>query len=71
MIPRSNLVDSVATATEPAMLELGCVIQGIKHVIVCGHSDCKAMNNLYALHKAAHWSSDELAQSPIKAWLSQ
>ena len=71
MIPRSHLVDSVATATEPAMLELGCVVQGIKHVIVCGHSDCKAMNALYSLHKAEQWSPDQKEQSPIKAWLSQ
>lgn len=34
---------------EPAALELGCVVNDIRHVIVCGHSDCKAMNLLYAL----------------------
>ena len=34
---------------EPAALELGSVINNIKHIIVCGHSDCKAMNLLYAL----------------------
>lgn len=34
---------------ESAALELGCVINDIRHVIVCGHSDCKAMNLLYAL----------------------
>lgn len=34
---------------ESAALELGCVVNDIRHVIVCGHSDCKAMNLLYAL----------------------
>lgn len=34
---------------EPAALELGCVVNDIRHIIVCGHSDCKAMNLLYAL----------------------
>jgi carbonic anhydrase len=34
---------------EPAALELGCVVNDIRHIIVCGHSDCKAMNLLHAL----------------------
>lgn len=32
--------DSITT--EPGALELGCVINDIRHVLVCGHSDCKA-----------------------------
>lgn len=34
---------------EPAALELGCVVNDIRHIIVCGHSDCKAINLLYSL----------------------
>lgn len=37
------------TSCEPAGLELSCIINDIRHVIVCGHSDCKAMNLLYKL----------------------
>lgn len=40
------------TTNEPAALELGCVVNDIKHVVVCGHSDCKAMNLLYKLQDA-------------------
>ncbi len=33
--------DPATPATEPALLELGVVLLGIKHVVLCGHSDCK------------------------------
>eukprot|EP00095_Tigriopus_kingsejongensis_P002934 maker-scaffold517_size150149-snap-gene-0.15 protein:Tk02934 transcript:maker-scaffold517_size150149-snap-gene-0.15-mRNA-1 annotation:"beta-carbonic anhydrase" len=71
MVPHAQNVDTSSTATEPATLELGCKINGIKHVVVCGHSDCKAMNVLYTLHKSASWSHDKLSESPIKAWLNR
>ena len=32
------------------MLELACVMNQVKHVVVCGHSDCKAVNLLYDIH---------------------
>ncbi len=35
----------VSVTTEPAALELAVKRGGIKHVIVCGHSDCKAWTN--------------------------
>ena len=41
LVPHANLSGHEEITTEPAALELGCVINGIKHVIVCGHSDCK------------------------------
>jgi carbonic anhydrase len=71
MVPHAQNVDADSTATEPAALELGCKINGIKHVIVCGHSDCKAMNLLYTVHKSDHWNREKLLKSPIKAWLSR
>lgn len=37
------------TSCEPAGLELACILNNIRHIIVCGHSDCKAMNLLYQL----------------------
>ena len=71
MVPHANNVDPEATATEPAALELGCLVNRIRHVIVCGHSDCKAMNLLYTVHKSDNWSREKLIKSPIKAWLSR
>ena len=49
LIPHSQHFVDELTMCEPAALELGCVINDIRHIIVCGHSDCKAMNLLYAL----------------------
>jgi carbonic anhydrase len=46
----SSLVSVNSTATEPAVLELACVMNQVKHVVICGHSDCKAVNLLYDIH---------------------
>ena len=43
MIPHSRVFGAHAVSPEPPALELGCVINKIQHVIVCGHSDCKVM----------------------------
>ena len=47
LVPHANLSGHEEITTEPAALELGCVINGIKHVIVCGHSDCKVCDGIY------------------------
>lgn len=49
LIPHSEHFIDEMTSCEPAGLELSCIVNDIKHVIVCGHSDCKAMNLLYKL----------------------
>lgn len=49
VVPHSQHFGDEFTMCESAALELGCVVNDIRHVIVCGHSDCKAMNLLYAL----------------------
>lgn len=54
---------------EPAALELGCVVNNIRHIIVCGHSDCKAMNLLYTLRNKDEATVDKRRLSPLKAWL--
>lgn len=36
LIPHSKFFATENTSTEPAALELGCIINEIKHVIVCG-----------------------------------
>lgn len=49
IIPHSQHFLDEFTTNEPAALELGCVVNDIRHIIVCGHSDCKAINLLYKL----------------------
>ncbi|CAJ0585443.1 unnamed protein product, partial [Mesorhabditis spiculigera] len=56
----------VSVTTEPAALELAVKRGGIKHVLVCGHSDCKAMNLLYDLHVCPKEFS---AASPMDSWV--
>ncbi|KAE9420631.1 hypothetical protein Angca_003325 [Angiostrongylus cantonensis] len=56
----------VSVTTEPAALELAVKRGHINHVIVCGHSDCKAINTLYNIHKSPK-SFDP--QSPMDHWL--
>lgn len=70
MIPHANNYGpsgyEVSVTTEPAALELAVKRGKINHVIVCGHSDCKAINTLYNLHKCPK-SFD--AESPMDHWL--
>nr|pir hypothetical protein Y116A8C.28 - Caenorhabditis elegans [Caenorhabditis elegans] len=56
----------VSVTTEPAALELAVKRGKINHVIVCGHSDCKAINTLYNLHKCPKSFDPE---SPMDHWL--
>lgn len=49
LVPHAEHFQGEYFSCEPAGLELGCVVNNIKHIIVCGHSDCKAMNLLYQL----------------------
>ncbi len=41
LVPHSRLYGIESTTTEPAALELGVVVNNVKHIVVCGHSDCK------------------------------
>lgn len=49
LVPHAQHFQDEYFSCEPAALELGCVVNDIRHIIVCGHSDCKAMNLLYKL----------------------
>lgn len=49
LVPHSQHFPDEQNTNEPAALELGCVVNDIRHIIVCGHSDCKAINLLYKL----------------------
>ena len=41
VVPHRDILQGDAVSTEVAALELGCVVNNIRHVVVCGHSDCK------------------------------
>ncbi|KAK6748314.1 hypothetical protein RB195_001126 [Necator americanus] len=70
MIPHANNYGpagfEVSVTTEPAALELAVKRGHINHVIVCGHSDCKAINTLYNIHTCPQ-NFDP--QSPMDHWL--
>ncbi|XP_023014099.1 carbonic anhydrase beta [Leptinotarsa decemlineata] len=69
LIPHSQHFLDELTTNEPAALELGCVVNDIRHIIVCGHSDCKAMNLLHKLQNVDFASKDNRRISPLRAWL--
>lgn len=69
IIPHSQHFLDELTTNEPAALELGCVVNDIRHIIVCGHSDCKAINLLYKLQDTEYASQDNRRISPLRAWL--
>ncbi|XP_071439995.1 beta carbonic anhydrase 1 isoform X1 [Hetaerina americana] len=69
VIPHSQHFVNEMTTTEPAALELGCIVNNIKHIIVCGHSDCKAMNLLHDLRDEEFSSVENRRRSPLRGWL--
>lgn len=71
LVPHASLQSPDANSTEPAALELGCVVNDIGDVVVCGHSDCKAMHLLYALRDAGFASEENLRSSPLRAWMNR
>lgn len=56
-----------SNSTEPAGLELACVRNSVRDVVVCGHSDCKAMNMLLTLPKQAQNNE----ATPLERWLDR
>lgn len=69
LVPHAQHFQDEHYSCEPAALELGCVVNNIRHIIVCGHSDCKAMNLLYQLRDAKETTPDQRRISPLRAWL--
>ena len=69
--PSSSLVSANSVATEPAVFELACVLNNVKHVVICGHSDCKAVNLLYDLHTDPEASVRGDTFSPLKEWVAK
>merc|ERR1719516_800586 len=68
MVPHASTVSPKAVATEPAVFELACSMNSIRHVVVCGHSDCKAVNLLYDMHSEPS-ESDTQVFSPLRSWV--
>lgn len=71
LVPHAEHFQDEYFSCEPAALELGCVVNNIKHIIVCGHSDCKAMNLLYQLRDPDFASRKNRRISPLRAWLAE
>ncbi|XP_013382323.1 beta carbonic anhydrase 1 [Lingula anatina] len=61
LVPHSKGLGWHNATTEPGALVLGCQMGDIRHVVVCGHSDCKAMNLLYSMrNELDHHDGDAL-----------
>lgn len=69
LVPHSQFFQDEHFSCEPAGLELGCVVNNIRHIIVCGHSDCKAINLLYKLQDKEFASRENRIISPLRSWL--
>lgn len=70
LIPKSssygNAGGDVCISTEPAAMELAVKRGNIRHILICGHSDCKAMNTLYGIYKNPETFNHA---SPMDAWV--
>lgn len=69
LIPHCHHFQDEYFSCEPAALELGCVVNNIRHIIVCGHTDCKAINLLYQLQDPEFASQENRRISPLRAWM--
>uniref|UniRef100_A0A1A9X200 Carbonic anhydrase n=1 Tax=Glossina brevipalpis TaxID=37001 RepID=A0A1A9X200_9MUSC len=69
LIPHAHHFQDEHYSCEPAALELGCVVNDIRHIIVCGHSDCKAMKLLYMLRDPDFASKNNRRLSSLRSWL--
>lgn len=67
LIPHAKTFTQEMPSTEPGALELGCIRSGVKHVVVCGHSDCKAMALLHRLQNEI----TNMAGTPLEQWVKK
>ncbi|KRX56090.1 Beta carbonic anhydrase 1, partial [Trichinella sp. T9] len=62
----AKLQQNAAGLSALASIELACLMKNVKDIVVCGHSDCSAMNLLHSMEQCeAEWKPDE----PLKSWL--
>jgi len=66
LVPPCGHETSHGCSTEAGVMELGCAISGVKNVVVCGHSDCKAMGLLYNLG-----AGKAPTDSPLAQWMER
>ncbi|BFZ00429.1 hypothetical protein BsWGS_03468 [Bradybaena similaris] len=69
MVPHHEDYLAGYISSEGGGLELGCIVNNIRNVVICGHSDCRALYALYDMrrncdHKHHH------PQSPLKTWVA-
>jgi len=75
MVPHTSKLGGQVVSNEAAALDLGCGICGVRHVVVCGHSDCKAIHLLLSLrdylieNKTASDGNLPDKSSPLRAWI--
>ncbi|XP_052784927.1 beta carbonic anhydrase 1-like isoform X2 [Mya arenaria] len=62
-----DLLQIANTTSAAGALELTCVRQKIRHVVVAGHSDCKAMRLLFELRN----EMDKKTGSPLELWIKK
>jgi carbonic anhydrase len=67
LVPNNDSLSFDTVTTEPGALELGCIINNIRHVVVCGHSDCKAMNALFEMRRSVQRHEG----TPLQVWLKR
>ena len=41
-----------------------------QHVVICGHSDCKAVNLLYDIHTDPDYQKAAPSFSPLRNWVT-
>ncbi|XP_071951703.1 beta carbonic anhydrase 1-like [Antedon mediterranea] len=59
MIAPNNLSSKCDCLEGPAALDMACNLVKVQDVVVLGHSDCKAMNALHAVHSQSHAKSKD------------
>ncbi|KRY43468.1 Beta carbonic anhydrase 1 [Trichinella spiralis] len=65
-LAHTKLQQNAAGLSALASIELACLMKNVKDIVVCGHSDCSAMNLLHSMEQRdAEWKPDE----PLKSWL--
>jgi carbonic anhydrase len=77
LVPNYSLLDPKTERPEEAALELACIYNDVDTIVICGHSDCKAMNlvyeNRYELLENKSKAADVLKttgkESVLKSWL--
>jgi len=67
IVPHSSKVCDQKVHNEPALLELACTVLNVKNIVVCGHSDCKAVNLLNTLHT----DPEAHAAGPLRSWVTR